>query len=87
MKIALVQQHATEDKRSNLQRGIVAAKAAIEAGANVVCFAELAFEPFYPQQVGFLGCECIAPHSHIGPNFFQKFTAHYTLLVQMNRHI
>lgn len=50
MKIALVQQHATEDKGSNLQRGIVAAKAAIEAGANVVCFAELAFEPFYPQQ-------------------------------------
>ena len=50
MKIALVQQHATEDKRSNLRRGLVAAKAAIEAGANVVCFAELAFEPFYPQQ-------------------------------------
>ena len=32
MKIALVQQHATEDKSANLQRGLAAAQAAIDAG-------------------------------------------------------
>ena len=49
MKIALIQQHASLDKSANLQRGLAAARSAIDAGANVICFAELAFEPFYPQ--------------------------------------
>ena len=51
MKIALVQQHATPDKASNLARGLAALEDAARAGAEVVAFAELAFEPFYPQQV------------------------------------
>ena len=50
MKIALIQQHATTDKQDNLQRGIASFKNAAEAGAKVICFAELAFEPFYPQK-------------------------------------
>lgn len=49
MKIALIQQHASADKAQNLARGLSAARAAAEAGAEVICFAELAFEPFYPQ--------------------------------------
>jgi len=47
--IALVQQHATADKAENVARGLRAFEAAARAGAAVVCFAELAFEPFYPQ--------------------------------------
>jgi len=50
MRIALIQQHATPDKAENLERGLVAARSAAEQGAQLICFAELAFEPFYPQR-------------------------------------
>ena len=49
MKLALVQQHATRDKADNLRRGLAAFDSAVAAGAQVICFAELAFEWFYPQ--------------------------------------
>ncbi len=49
MNIALVQQHASPDKGDNIARGLRAFEAAARAGAELVCFAELAFEPFYPQ--------------------------------------
>jgi predicted amidohydrolase len=49
IKIALVQQHADVDKAENVARGLRAFEDAARAGAAVVCFAELAFEPFYPQ--------------------------------------
>ncbi len=50
MKIALIQQHSGPDKMENLQRGLKSARQAIVNGAKVICFAELAFEPFYPQK-------------------------------------
>ena len=50
MRIALIQQHATLDKQENLARGLAAAREAAAQGAELVCFAELAFEPFYPQR-------------------------------------
>ena len=49
MRIALVQRKATEDLQENRQRGLEAVSEAAENRADVVCFAELAFEPFYPQ--------------------------------------
>jgi len=49
MRIALVQQHATVDKSENVARGLRAFETAARAGAALVGFAELAFEPFYPQ--------------------------------------
>ena len=49
MKIALVQQHATKDPRENLDRGIAAFHQAVEDGAQLVAYAELAFLPFLPQ--------------------------------------
>jgi len=49
MRIGLVQQHATADRRENLARGLAAARAAAAQGAQVIAFSELAFEPFYPQ--------------------------------------
>jgi N-carbamoylputrescine amidase len=51
VKIALVQQRATEDRGNNLSRGLAAVEKAAAQTAQVVCFAELAFEPFYPQEV------------------------------------
>ena len=49
MKIALIQQACSEDKSKNLTIGLSNARKAAENGANIICFAELAFEPFYPQ--------------------------------------
>jgi predicted amidohydrolase len=50
MKIALIQQHATKDKTSNVARGLSALDTAARHGAQLACFAELAFEWFYPQR-------------------------------------
>jgi N-carbamoylputrescine amidase len=50
MRIALIQQHATDDRDDNLRRGLQALEEAAAGGAELVCYAELAFEPFYPQQ-------------------------------------
>jgi len=49
MKIALVQQRATADREANRRRGLEAVEAAAWAGARLIAFAELAFDPFYPQ--------------------------------------
>ena len=50
MRVALVQQHATTNKDNNLARGLTALSEAAGQGAELVCYAELAFEPFYPQK-------------------------------------
>ncbi|MFQ5526491.1 MAG: nitrilase-related carbon-nitrogen hydrolase [Thermoanaerobaculia bacterium] len=52
LRIALVQQPATADLDANLEKGLAAARIAAGDGAKVVCFAELAFTPFYPQTPG-----------------------------------
>jgi predicted amidohydrolase len=49
VKIALVQQPATDHPESNRARGLRAAEEAIAQGANIVCYSELAFLPFLPQ--------------------------------------
>jgi N-carbamoylputrescine amidase len=49
MRIALVQQRATRHKAENVARGLKAMAEAAARGARLVCFAELAFEWFYPQ--------------------------------------
>ncbi len=50
MRIALIQQHATRDKAGNVARGLANLEAAARGGAQVACFAELAFEWFHPQR-------------------------------------
>jgi len=50
MKIALVQQRATDDREANRLRGLEAAERAAGDGAQVICFAELAFDPFHPRR-------------------------------------
>jgi N-carbamoylputrescine amidase len=49
MRIALVQQRSGHDKRQNVERGLASLEEAVRNGAGLVCFAELAFERFYPQ--------------------------------------
>ncbi len=50
MKIALVQQKASEDRQANRRTALDAVDRAATQGAQVICFAELGFEPFYPQE-------------------------------------
>ncbi len=50
MKIALIQQPASNDRVANVQRGLANAAQAARQGAKLIAFAELAFDPFYPQQ-------------------------------------
>jgi len=50
MKIALVQQQATKDRSENVARGCEAVGRAAHDGARVIAFAELAFDPFFPQE-------------------------------------
>jgi predicted amidohydrolase len=50
MKIALIQQHATKLKSANVARGLAALDEAARQGAALACYAELAFEWFYPQR-------------------------------------
>ena len=50
MKIALIQQTASKDIKSNIDRAVHSVKEAAGNGANIICFAELAFTPFYPQK-------------------------------------
>lgn len=49
MRISLIQQFCTTDREENLKNGLAAATKAADQGAQVICFAELCFEPFYPQ--------------------------------------
>jgi N-carbamoylputrescine amidase len=50
VRIALVQQTAGPDKADNVARGLAGFERAARAGAELVAFAELAFEPFHPQR-------------------------------------
>ncbi len=60
MKIALIQQHASPDKAQNVARGLKHLDEAAAAGARLVCFAELAFEPFYPQRPAIVDVQRLA---------------------------
>ncbi|CAN5843660.1 carbon-nitrogen hydrolase family protein [soil metagenome] len=50
MRIALIQQRAEPEKSSNVACGLAALERAVRDGAEVVGFAELAFERFHPQR-------------------------------------
>ena len=62
MQIALVQQSITTDKGANVRRGLDALEQAARAGAELVAFPELAFEPFHPQRPA-----AAAPWQHAEP--------------------
>lgn len=49
MRIALIQQTASEDNESNIVKGLKNIDKAAEMGAELAVFAELAFTRFYPQ--------------------------------------
>ncbi len=50
MKIGLIQQYASEDIEENIKRGLKAFEIASGEGVDLIAYAELSFEPFYPQR-------------------------------------
>jgi predicted amidohydrolase len=60
MRIALVQQRAGHDRDDNVTRGLAAVEEAAGNGAVLVCYAELAFERFYPQKPATEGASDLA---------------------------
>ena len=49
-RIALIQQVAGPDPAVNLQRGLAHARQAASEGAQIIAFAEVAFQRFFPQE-------------------------------------
>ena len=85
MQIALVQQIATPDRAANLQKGLASLRAAAEKGARMVCFAELAFEPFYPQkEVSGNPAELAEPVPGPITTAFQELAAELGVVVILN---
>ena len=53
MRIALIQQHAGDDRTDNLARALHNMERAAEAEADLVVFPEVALTRFFPQERGF----------------------------------
>ncbi|MCF6342712.1 MAG: hypothetical protein L3J31_07915 [Bacteroidales bacterium] len=85
MKIALVQQYATQDKQENMARGIAAFRQAAKSGAQLICFAELAFEPFFPQRKA-SGSQTRLAETIPGPmtGVFQQLAREYGVVTVLN---
>ena len=49
LRVALVQQTASHNKQANLEKGLCNLEEAARNNARLVCYAELAFERFWPQ--------------------------------------
>ena len=60
LRIALVQQHASPDRADNLARALTAMQRARDLGAEIVGFAELAIDRFFPQDERQLGAASVA---------------------------
>ncbi|MHC4947553.1 MAG: nitrilase-related carbon-nitrogen hydrolase [Planctomycetota bacterium] len=85
MRIALVQQPASSDRAANRRRGLAALRSAAADGARLVCFAELAFDPFYPQTPA--GPDAMAPAEPVpGPttDLFAAAAAELGVVVVLN---
>ncbi len=85
LKIALIQQFAENDKAGNLQKGLQAAEEAAMNGAQIICFAELAFEPFYPQRRPDMDVYVLA-ETVPGPvtNAFSELAIKYGVVIILN---
>lgn len=85
MKVALVQQSCTKNTEDNVQKGIHAFKKAAENGAQLICYAELGFSYFLPQNPA--GQEDIDRAEPIpGPttDIFTKLAEEYKVVTVLN---
>lgn len=85
MRIALIQQHATPDTDANVARGLAAFDEAASHGADLVAFAELAFEWFHPQRPAGTDVRALA-HDVPGPivTAFQQKAKQHGIVTVLN---
>ncbi len=85
MRIALVQQHATPDTDANVARGLAAFDEAARNGADLVAYAELAFEWFHPQRPAATDVRALA-HDVPGPivDAFQQKARQHGIVTVLN---
>lgn len=85
VRVALIQQSAGRDRAENVQRGVAAVRRTAAAGANVICFAELAFERFWPQRPSD-GRHAELAESVPGPTtaIFSKLAAELGVVIALN---
>jgi N-carbamoylputrescine amidase len=85
VKIALIQQECSDDKKNNQEKGLQAVKSAVEEGAQIICFAELAFEPFYPQVPAKHDVLALAePVPGLTTEIFSKMAKEYGVVIVLN---
>jgi N-carbamoylputrescine amidase len=85
MKIALIQQSASEDTKSNIDKAVHSVKEAAGNGANIICFAELAFTPFYPQKpVGKNKIELAGTIPGLTTEVFSKLAKEFGVVIILN---
>lgn len=85
MKIALIQQHCTDNLELNRQKGFENVIKAAKQGANIICFAELAFNPFYPQlEANREKLELAEPVPGPTTEMFSKLAKEYGLVIVLN---
>ena len=85
MKLALIQQHATQDVDDNLNRGIAAFHEAAKSGAELIAFAELGFLPFLPQvPAGPDAGQVAEPIPGPTSEMFCKLARHYGVVTVLN---
>ncbi len=84
-RIALIQQSASKDHAANLKKGIENAKEAIQNGAQILVFPELAFTWFFPQ-VPLKGNRMEHAESIPGPttNVFCDLAAKHKVVIVLN---
>ncbi|MCR4439176.1 MAG: nitrilase-related carbon-nitrogen hydrolase [bacterium] len=85
LRLALVQQHATDDLGDNLRRAIAAVEQAAQQGARLVAFAELGLTPFYPRCPAGDNLQALAePIPGPTTELFSKLAAQHKLVVVLN---
>ena len=85
MKIALIQQTASQDIKSNTDKAVRSVKDAAGNGTDIICFAELAFTPFYPQKhVGENKIELAETIPGPTTDVFSKFAKEFEVVIILN---
>lgn len=85
LRIALVQQHATEDIKDNIRRAATALEHAAREGARLVAYAELGLTPFYPQRPPHEALLALAePIPGPTTEFFSQLAARHQVVVVLN---
>ncbi|MEW6746218.1 MAG: nitrilase-related carbon-nitrogen hydrolase [Planctomycetota bacterium] len=85
MRLALIQQAVTDDHEATIRRAVQCVETAASHGAEVVCFPELSFTPFYPQRPAQANFRDLAePVPGPRTELFCELAARHSLVIVIN---